>query len=181
MSERELHLSIRNVRTCLSTLVKIKNLTIKSTNKFSIITICNWNIYQNTEFENDKQSDKQVTNKRQTSDNKQEHKECKEYKEYNTSSPKKTGDGYSPGFLMFWEAYPRKVGKGAAYKAWKKSAKENETRKAIMRAIPLQIKSGLLKTDDIQYCPYPATWLNQRRWEDEIPKIKEVDNGIPLI
>ena len=29
-------------------------------------------------------------------------------------------------------------------------------------------KHGEWKDKDLQYIPYPATWLNGRRWEDEI-------------
>jgi hypothetical protein len=39
------------------------NLTIKTTNKFSIITIVNWHIYQSSEVENDQQNDQQIANK----------------------------------------------------------------------------------------------------------------------
>jgi hypothetical protein len=72
----ELDSTPRKMRTCVDTLVKTKNLTRKTTNKFSILTVINWDRYQTNEEENDKQNDKQATSKRQASDNKQE---CKEY------------------------------------------------------------------------------------------------------
>ena len=56
--------SERSVRTCLKNLQKMKNLTIKVTNKFSIITIVNWDTYQ---CEKEKVTSK-VTNKGPTSD-----------------------------------------------------------------------------------------------------------------
>jgi len=43
---QELGLSEKIVRTCLDTLEKAENVTIKRTNKFSIITIVNWDTYQ---------------------------------------------------------------------------------------------------------------------------------------
>ena len=49
-----------------------KNETIKSTNKFSIITICNWDTYQSQDLENDQLNDQQLTNKRPTTDHIQE-------------------------------------------------------------------------------------------------------------
>lgn len=64
----ELGMSERNVRTCLDFLSKSQNLTIKTTNKFSIITICNWDIYQSQNFLNDQQKDQPPTNKRPTND-----------------------------------------------------------------------------------------------------------------
>lgn len=76
----ELPLSERQIRTCIKHLEKTENLTIKTTNKFSIITIVNWNSYQCKEASNDQQSDQQTTSKRPASDHKQECKELKEVK-----------------------------------------------------------------------------------------------------
>lgn len=62
-ASEETNLSMQNIRTCLSFLKKCKNLTIKSTNKFSVITIENWGSYQCDDRETNKQTNKQVTNK----------------------------------------------------------------------------------------------------------------------
>lgn len=81
VSSEETGLSIQKIRTCLSFLKKYKNLTIKSTNKFSIISIINWHTYQSKILSGNKQSNKQVTSKQQASNNKQEPKNqrTKEY------------------------------------------------------------------------------------------------------
>lgn len=65
---KELRLTERCVRTCLQTLEKCQNVTIKTTNKFSIVSIINWSSYQGDEISNDHQNDQQVTNKRPASD-----------------------------------------------------------------------------------------------------------------
>ena len=62
-ASHELGLSERGIRTCLKSLEKTKNVTIKATNKFSIITICNWKLYQGNGIPSDQQYDIQVTNK----------------------------------------------------------------------------------------------------------------------
>jgi hypothetical protein len=64
----ETGLSERKVRTCLKKLESFGNLTIKTTNKFSIISIINWGTYQAEKEENAQQSDQQVTSNRPTSD-----------------------------------------------------------------------------------------------------------------
>ncbi len=46
VAAKETGLSTQVVRTCLEHLVKLKNLTSKSTNKFTIVTVCNWETYQ---------------------------------------------------------------------------------------------------------------------------------------
>jgi len=60
---QETGLTEREIRTIIAFLIKCGNLTIKTTNKFSIITIVNWHTYQSREDENDQQSDQQMTNK----------------------------------------------------------------------------------------------------------------------
>jgi hypothetical protein len=45
----ELSMGVQSVRTILHSLEKLGNLTIKSTNRYSIITIVNWNTYQSDE------------------------------------------------------------------------------------------------------------------------------------
>jgi hypothetical protein len=63
-ASEETGLSERETRTCLDFLKKAENLTIKTTNKFSIISIVNWEPYQKTKTENDQQNDQQTTNSR---------------------------------------------------------------------------------------------------------------------
>ena len=81
VASKELRLSIQSIRTLLDFLKNTQNLTIKSTNKFSIISIINWNAYQGEENEINTQTNKPLTNNQQTTNNKQECKELKECKE----------------------------------------------------------------------------------------------------
>ncbi|MGD0625088.1 MAG: hypothetical protein ABSB32_10260 [Thermodesulfobacteriota bacterium] len=60
----ETGLSEREIRTSQGFCKKAGNLTIKTTNKFSILSIVNWDTYQNPKIENDQQNDQQVTSKR---------------------------------------------------------------------------------------------------------------------
>jgi len=76
----EIPLSFQETRSCIASLTAMRNLTIKSTNKFSIITICNWELYQSDDDINNKQLNKQITNKQQTNNNIQEDKELIELK-----------------------------------------------------------------------------------------------------
>lgn len=64
----ETGLSEREIRTILDLLKRTGTLTIKTTNKYSIITIVNWGTYQGGQLENDHQNDhqndQQMTSKR---------------------------------------------------------------------------------------------------------------------
>ncbi len=68
-------------------------------------------------------------------------------------------------FDMFWIAYPKKVGKEAARKAW---AKANPELAMVLNALEWQkVSPQWFKT---QYIPHPSTWINQHRWLDEKPE-----------
>ena len=69
-------------------------------------------------------------------------------------------------FSRFWSAYPKRVGKQAARKAFDKSIKATDI-DTILKAIELQRQSPQWAKDNGQYIPNPATWLNQGRWDDE--------------
>ena len=61
-------ISIRTLRTCLDRLENTKEIDRQTTNKYSIITIINYECYQGEINGSDKQNDKQLTSKRQTTD-----------------------------------------------------------------------------------------------------------------
>lgn len=67
-----LRFSERQTRTCISRLKSTGEVTVKTTNRFTIITICNYDRYQSENFtsdgQNDGQSVTQATDKRRTSD-----------------------------------------------------------------------------------------------------------------
>lgn len=63
---QETNLTSQEVRTCLKNLEKHKKITIKATNKFSIITIINWDTYQQDIIQPNQQLNQQLTNKEPT-------------------------------------------------------------------------------------------------------------------
>ena len=67
-------------------------------------------------------------------------------------------------FDRFWSAYPRKVGKEAARKAFRRVSAPIET---LLDAIERQKRSRQWQEENGRFIPNPATWLNQGRWEDE--------------
>lgn len=68
------------------------------------------------------------------------------------------------GFSEFWQAYPRKEARAVAEKAWGKVLPIEHP--AIMAAVNRQAASEQWTKDGGKFIPHPATWLNQRRWED---------------
>lgn len=71
-------------------------------------------------------------------------------------------------FDQFWKMYPRKVGKGAAEKMWGRIKEISFVFPQILKAVEDQKRSTQWRKDQGAYIPYPATWLNQKRWLDEV-------------
>ena len=81
-------------------------------------------------------------------------------------------------FEKFWAAYPKKVGKQAAQKAWSRLKPNNELTETILQAIERQKSSIQWSTNNGQFIPNPTTWLNQGRWEDEVQTPTGCSSGV---
>ena len=77
-------------------------------------------------------------------------------------------------FETFWSAYPRKVGKAAARKAWNSATKKNSAENI---TAGLRAQLPLLLASEEQFQPHAATWLNAGRWQDEPPATPRRVNG----
>lgn len=77
------------------------------------------------------------------------------------------------GFADFWRAYPRKIRKAAAMRAWLRkglSAKSGE----ILSHLEERVRSDAQwLAEGGKYVPYPATWLNGDGWLDEYQRVPE--------
>mgnify|MGYP005943218477 CR=1 FL=1 len=76
-------------------------------------------------------------------------------------------------FDKFWQAYPKKVSKKQAQKSWKKINPSLELFEKILKALEMVKQTEQWKKDNGKYVPYPATWLNQERWTDEINMMQD--------
>ena len=81
-----------------------------------------------------------------------------------TSIGKGNGKGSLKGFDVFWDAYPRKVGKAKAQAAW---LTQNPDIDACLSTLEWQKKHHDWIKDGGKYIPYPSTWLNRGSWDDE--------------
>lgn len=76
-------------------------------------------------------------------------------------------DAQSDAFVKFWSAYPRKVAKPHALKSWIKLKLGRDDLPQILAGVARARRSDQWLRDDGQFVPHPASWLNDRRWEDE--------------
>lgn len=74
-------------------------------------------------------------------------------------------------FERFWKLYPRKVGKDKAEKAWAKLKVGASLFARMGTALAAWSKSHDWTKDGGQFIPHAATWLNGKRWEDELPAV----------
>ena len=87
-------------------------------------------------------------------------------------------NGYSPGFEQWWRRYPaiRRKGKGAAFKSWQKAKLEDRATE-LVEILQRQIDNdGQFQ----KYTPMPATYLNQARFDDYVPKPLPARRAVPL-
>jgi hypothetical protein len=71
-------------------------------------------------------------------------------------------------FELFWAAYPRKVAKGAARKAWAATSGRRPPVTEIVSAVTAQAETEQWRKEGGQYIPHPATWLRAERWGDVV-------------
>lgn len=74
-------------------------------------------------------------------------------------------------FEEFWDAYPRKVNRLEASIAFARLDPDHSLAAKIVVAVRYQKVYGCLRTKpdgDKSFIPHASTWLNQRRWEDEL-------------
>lgn len=81
---------------------------------------------------------------------------------------------YSSEFDLFYTSYPRREAKQKAFKVWESIDMQKGLFEAILQALERQKKYRDQRQRTKQWnpeWPLPATWLNGRRWEDEVPEI----------
>ena len=77
-------------------------------------------------------------------------------------------------FVVFWQSYPRKIGKLAAEKAYEKTRKRGVTQQQLLDGIAAYVQHKPAYAD---FC-HPATWLTQGRWDDEYAPASKAHDDI---
>ena len=154
----ETNISIQTIRTCLKKLQLTKEIEVKSTNKLTQITICNYDSYQQESDETNKQltNNQQTTNKQLTTI--EEYKENKEEKEKNLIF----------SFEQFWNLYDKKVDRKKCEEKYNKLSVSQITK--IKEVLPLYIQLN----PDVKFRKDPIRWLTGEKWNDEMKPKQEI-------
>jgi hypothetical protein len=79
-------------------------------------------------------------------------------------------------FDEFWSAYPRKVAKALARKAFARLTEQQQL--DACKAIDEHCLYWETKETELEFIPHASSWLNAERWEDELviePKKEKID------
>ncbi len=71
-------------------------------------------------------------------------------------------------FARFYDAYPKHKARAKAYEVWRRICPDNGLVETILAKLEEAKKSNDWLKDGGKYIPYPASWLNGKRWEDEM-------------
>lgn len=169
----ETGLSEQEIRTALNKLKSTSEITIKPTNKFSLITICKYEDYQEHDVhcQPADQPAGQPTINQQSTTNK------------NIKNKRKRPVQNEPSleWEKFWNAYPRKEKKKEAWVAFERLKCGSGMFETIMDKLEEFKQSDQWSREGGRYIPLASSWINGERWHDEIktPQHKtEKINGI---
>lgn len=155
-------LTRQQVRTVLDRLKVTKKITIRREGKNSIVKVIDYACETGSNHVDNQLSTTCQPDCNQTSLLK------KEYKNLRSEEPRaREGEWLEKSFNEFWSAYPKKTAKQQALKAFQKLNPNEELLNIILRSLERQKHSVQWTKDGGQYVPYPATWLNGKRWEDD--------------
>ena len=154
-------LTRQQYRSAIKLLQSRQIITIKTTNRGTIVTLIDNGVYDinsaavTTQTTTEQPSSNHQANHQTTTQQPPEQPLNKNLRKKEGKNDKKERISK---FALFYDAYPRKVSKQAAQTAW------------------LKIDDGLYDSiithvqhrdfGEVRYAPYPASFLNQRRWED---------------
>lgn len=158
-------ISVRSARTAIKRLKDTGEITVKTTSKFSIISLTKWDTYQH----NEKTNDKQVTSKRQASD--KQVTTLKEGKKVRREEDK-TNSSISH-FDSLWEIWGKGPRKADARDWFAKKGRYKDPDFFAMLETKIKELHAWRKNkgdsgDFVPCLPAFVVWLNQSRWEDEL-------------
>jgi hypothetical protein len=163
IASKDLKTTEQKIRTSLKLLKNTDFLTVNPTNKYSIITIVNWDTYQSSQPAANQQPSQVLTSSQPAANHKQECKE--EIKKEETQDD----------FDIFWNMYAKKKDTAKCKAKWKKLSPSDKDE--IFKTLGLYLES----TPDKQYRKNPLTYLNGEIWKDDFTPEPEYNEDGNLV
>ena len=169
----ETGLSLKNVRTALTKLKSTGELAGNSTNKYTVISITNYDQYQTDGRQNGRQEagkgqasgrQRATTNKRNKENKRNNLKEIEEKKVNQKKEEKEKND-----FETFWSTYGRIGNKQQAIKSYERAIKGGVSYDQIIEGLEKYQAQCRANGTEHRFIKHASTWLNNYGWEDEYP------------
>ncbi len=167
--------SIGKVKRFLEELENEGMIKFECDTKKTVLTVENYGFYQysdntnGTPKEHRKNTERTQTEHRRNTDGTQTETNNKLNKLNNENNENKAVSAHAELFAEFWTAYPKKVAKPAGEKAFKALGVTEPLLADILAGVNRWKQSEQWTKDGGQFIPNPATFLNGRRWEDQVP------------
>jgi hypothetical protein len=152
----------------LKKLESVGVISLSGNNRFTTITVQKWAYYQDGSGDGNNQvttkeqpSNSQVTTREQPGNTIEEGKKVRR-------EEGKTQRSDCADFQEWYSAYPKKVAKEAAAKAYAKAIKSIDPDELLAASLP---RLAELSKREPRYIPHPATWLNSGGWQDDLAAI----------
>lgn len=151
------YLSIRQLRTALDKLQKMGAIVVGNYNTSKLNQTKWYALNCENIIENDRMHLSNLTTPFVNSD-----------KSSNILTDINTDTTVQTQFEQLWKIYPKKQSKAQALKSFKKLKVDETLLATILQAVSVQSSAESWKKDNFKYVPLLSTWLNNKRWEDEI-------------
>ena len=160
-------LNENKVYRALNTLKSLGNIEIKATNRYSIITVVNWEKYQDENVK--RTANEQQTNSKTTTDEQQDNNKRTQHK--NGKNGKKEKNIYICSFFQsVWDEYPKKLGKNKVTKAAMEQLEE-AGENAVMGAVRNYVEKIKKEGTEEKYIMHGSTFFNGA-WRDYVVEDK---------
>lgn len=144
--------SPKTIKSILEWLQEQEMLTVESNAKGTLISLTNWSIYQHEEAEKVTQGKQSLP----TNNNDKNEKNKKPIEQHDML----------PMFERLWERYPRKAGKDAAWRHFKRTVRTPQDAARVWNAMSNYIDA--VDGKDKQFIKHGSAWFNcWQDWEQE--------------
>ncbi|MEK5058612.1 hypothetical protein BK126_03135 [Paenibacillus sp. FSL H7-0326] len=167
----KLKISESKVQRILKSFENEQQIEQLTSSKNRLVTLVSWSEYQDCE----QQNEQQVNNKRTTTE--QQVNTNNNVNKINNENKKNKEDIYTPEFEIFWNSYPRKIGKKECFKTWKTVTKKEDPDVIIQCSQNYKKQCELRKTET-QFIKHPKTFLNEERYKDYLEEERK-NESIP--
>lgn len=132
---------------------------------------------QNSKIANDSKAiishDSKMTNanKNSDNDNDSDSDNDSDIKKENPPTGDKRKKDYATEFIEVWQAYPRKIGRADALRAYSKARKDGTSKEVILDGVKRYAAYIVKNKTEPEYIKHGSTWFNHAGWEDDYNQV----------